>query len=352
MTTDGTGEERGRAGRALERIGSFAATVGRTGPKKRPVRILVEAGLALAIFGFLIFTVVSQWTEIREQGVEFSLVWLIPALLMMVGYYTLAAWLWGVILARLGSPVSFGEAQRIWALPLLVRYIPGSVLFVLARILLAERVGVPRRVATAGIVYEMALSIAAALAISTWFLIAHPDLSDYWTRWLPLLVVPLLVAVLHPKIFGPLSARLLRALGREPLPETIGFGSVVGLFGLFGLAWAVLGVGVFFASRSAYVLGVGDLAVVAASQTIGYLAAVASAVVPAGLGVRDAAFAWAVKVTIPGGSFAVGAALAIAVRATQTVAELIYVGSVSVVERRRGRTGKSEETVRSPDPAA
>ena len=352
MATDGTGEERGPVGRFLERVGSFAATVGRTGPKKRPVRIALEAGLAIAIFGFLVFTVVSQWSEVREQGVEFSLLWLIPALAVIVGYYTMAAWLWGLILTQLGSPVTFGDSQRIWALPLLVRYIPGSVLFVLARILLAERVGVPRRVATAGIVYEMALSIAAALAISTWFLIAHPDLSDYWTRWLPLLVVPLLVAVLHPKIFGPLSSRLLRALGREPLPATIGFGSVLVLFGLFALAWAVMGVGVFFASRSAYVLELGDLAVVASSQAIGYLAAVASAVVPAGLGVRDAAFAWAVKVAIPSQSFAVGATLAIAVRATQTVAELIYVGSVSAIERRRKRADRDLRPGVEPEPGS
>lgn len=347
MATEGEGKERGAAGRVLEKIGSFAATVGKTGPKKRPVRILVEGGLALAIFGFLIFTVVSQWSEIRDQGVEFSLLWLIPALVVIVGYYTMAAWLWGVILARLGNPVTFGEAQRIWALPLLVRYIPGSVLFVLARILLAEKVGVPRRVATAGLVYEQALSIAAALTISTWFLIVHPDLADYWTRWLPLLIVPLLMALLHPKVFGPLSTKLLTALGREPLPETIGFRSVIALFGLFLVTWSIMGLGVFFAARSAYVLGVGDLVVVAASQTIGFLAAVASAVVPAGLGVRDAAFAWAVKVAIPGGSFGVGAALAIAVRAAQTVAELIYVGSVSMVDRRsrRGETDGPEPQV-------
>ena len=49
-------------------------------------------------------------------------------------------------------------------------------------------------------------------------------------------------------------------------------------------------------------------------------------VAPAGLGVRDAAFAWAVKAALPGGSFAVGSLIAIAVRGVMTVVELIYVG--------------------------
>ena len=52
MATDGTGEGRGKFGRVLEKIGSFAATVGKSGPKKKPVRILIEGGLALAIFGY------------------------------------------------------------------------------------------------------------------------------------------------------------------------------------------------------------------------------------------------------------------------------------------------------------
>ena len=69
---------------------------------------------------------------------------------------------------------------------------------------------------------------------------------------------------------------------------------------------------------------------------IGFLAAVISAVTPAGLGVRDTAFAWAVKTALPSGSFGVGAVIAIAVRAVQTVVELIYVGAVTLISRRRG----------------
>ena len=58
-------------------------------------------------------------------------------------------------------------------------------------------------------------------------------------------------------------------------------------------------------------------------------------VAPAGLGVRDAAFAWAVKAAV-GGSFALGSLIAIAVRGVMTVGELIYVGAVTVLGRREG----------------
>ena len=54
-----------------------------------------------------------------------------------------------------------------------------------------------------------------------------------------------------------------------------------------------------------------------------------------GLGVRDGAFAWAVKVALPGGSFALGAAIAIAARLAMTAVELAYVAAITLAGRRR-----------------
>lgn len=343
MSDEPTRLEENESPSLLHRLGHLGSTIGKKTPKNKSTKYIVQGVFAFLIFAFLVFTVVSQWSELREKGVEFNLIWLLPAILAMLVYYTMSASLWGLILKFMGSPVSPGEAQKIWAQPLLVRYIPGSVLFVLARVLMAEKAGVSRRVSTAGIVYEQAVSIAAAMTIASYFLIAHPDLQENPLRWIPLLVTPLLVGFLHPRIFEPVSRKALTALGREPLPTTMSFGGVLTVYGCYLMLWCLMGIGVFFAARSVHFLGLSDLAVVAASQMIGFLAAVVSAVTPAGLGVRDAAFAWAVKVALPSGSFGVGAAIAIAVRATQTVVELIYVGVVTLIARRTG--GKLSEDV-------
>ena len=66
---------------------------------------------------------------------------------------------------------------------------------------------------------------------------------------------------------------------------------------------------------------------VGSAQALGYVAALATLVAPAGLGVRDAVFAWAVKGAVPGSSFAVGSLIAIAVRGVLTVVEVIYVAA-------------------------
>ncbi|MEX0620104.1 MAG: hypothetical protein WD181_00800 [Solirubrobacterales bacterium] len=335
MAEEPTSDSKSRPTGLLHRLGHLGATVGRQKPKKKSTRLIVQGGLAAVIFGFLLLTVISQWSELREQGVAFNLIWLVPGIIAMLVFYALSAAVWGLILRLLDSPVTAAEAQRIWAQPLLVRYIPGSVLFVLARVLLAEKVGVSRRVATAGIVYEQAAAITAALSIATWFLIAHPDTQDLWFRWLPVLIIPVMVLLLSPRVFGPVSSRILIALGREPLPKMMSFGGVLAVYGCYLVLWSVMGIGVFFAARSVYQVALVDFPIVAAAQMIGYLAAVVSAVMPAGLGVRDAAFAWGVKAALPSGSFGVGAVIAIAVRATQTVVELIYVGAVTWYARRR-----------------
>lgn len=324
----------GRKADALRRIGSLAASVGRTGPKRRSSRLLLQGGLTFAIFGLLVYTVASQWSGIRQQGIEFNLVWLLPAVPLIALFFVGSALVWGLILRLLGSPVGLADGQRIWAQPLLIRYIPGTVLFVFARILMAERAGVSRRVSVAGLVYEQAATICGALTVASWFLIAHPDLQGNPIRWLPLLVLPVIALLLHPRVFGPLAIRALTALGRDPLPRLMRFRDVMAVYLAYVAIWTVMGLGVFCAARSVHYFGAGDLATVAASQSIGFLAAVASAVTPAGLGVRDAAFAWAVKVALPGGSFGVAAALALAVRAVQTATELLYVGAVTLVTRR------------------
>ena len=79
-----------------------------------------------------------------------------------------------------------------------------------------------------------------------------------------------------------------------------------------------------------------EILTVGSAQAVGYVAALVTLVAPAGLGIRDAAFAWAVKVAVPGGSFAVGSLIAIVVRGVLTVVEVVYVGAVTALGRREG----------------
>jgi glycosyltransferase 2 family protein len=322
----------------LHRIGEAGARFGTRPPRSKRVRLAIQLGIAIVIFGFLVLTVVNQWSEIKNEGVHFHVVWLIPAFVFLPLFYALSAVGWDLILRFLGHRIGVGQAQVAWGQPLLARYVPGSVLYVLGRVLLSERAGVQRRVTIASIVYEQAISATSAVAFAAYFLISHPDLQGQPLRWAVLLLIPLAIALLHPRIFGPLADRVLRAFGREPLPEVIPLRGVIVLLLYYLFVWGVVALGMYSVARSVIDIPftAHDVLTVGSAQAVGYVAALVTLVAPAGLGIRDAAFAWAVKGAVPGNSLAVGSLIAIAVRGVLTVVELLYVGLVTVIGRREG----------------
>jgi hypothetical protein len=320
----------------LHRIGEAGARVGTRPPRSKRVRLALQIGLAVLIFGFLILTVIDQWSEIQSEGVHFHVGWLIPAVIILPAFYVLSAFGWDLTLRFLGHPIGFGRAQVAWGQPLLARYVPGSVLYVLGRVLLSERAGVPRRITIASIVYEQAISATSAILVAAYFIINHPDLQGDPIRWAVLLLIPAAIALLHPRVFGPLANKALGAFGREPLPAVISLRGVISLIVFYSLNWIVVAFGIYCVARSVTYIPFDDLLLVGSAQAIGYFAALVTLVAPAGLGVRDAAFAWAVKAALPGKSFALGSLIAIAVRGVMTVGELIYVAAVTALGRREG----------------
>jgi hypothetical protein len=318
----------------LHRIGEAGARFGTRPPRSKRVRLAIQLGIAIVIFGFLVLTVVNQWAEIKDKGVHFHVWWLIPAFIILPIFYALNAVGWDLTLRFLGCQLGFGRAQVAWGQPLLARYVPGSVLYVLGRVLLSERAGVPRRITIASIVYEQALQATSAICLAAYFIISHPDLQGQPLRWSVLLLIPVAIALLHPRIFGPLADRVLRAFGREPLPVVISLRGVVTLLAFYTLNWVVVALGIYCVARSVSTISADDILVVGAAQAIGYVAALVTLVAPAGLGIRDAAFAWAVKGAVPSQSFAIGSLVAIAVRGVLTVVELLYVGIVTALGKR------------------
>lgn len=320
----------------LHRIGEGAARIGSRPPRSRRVRLAIQLGIAVLVFGFLVLTVVNQWAEIKDEGVHFHVAWLIPAFVILPCFYALSALGWDLILRFLGYRIGVRQAQVAWGQPLLARYVPGSVLYVLGRVLLSERAGVPRRITIASIVYEQAISATSAIAVAAYFFISHPDLQGEPLRWAVLLLIPVLIALLSPTVFRPLADRALRAFGRDPLPEVISLRGVIALLAFYSLNWGVVAVGIYCVARSVSTIPVSDIPVVGSAQAVGYVAALVTLIAPAGLGIRDAAFAWAVKVAVPANSFAIGSLIAIAVRGVLTVVEVIFVAIVTVLGRREG----------------
>ena len=103
----------------------------------------------------------------------------------------------------------------------------------------------------ASIAYEQAISATTAIIFAAYFFITHPDLAGPAAA----LCVPAPDSgwrsrLLHPRVFGPLADRLLRAFGREPLPAVISMRGVIGLLGFYLLNWVVIAIGTYCVARS------------------------------------------------------------------------------------------------------
>jgi hypothetical protein len=151
-----------------------------------------------------------------------------------------------------------------------------------------------------------------------------------------LVLIPLAIGLLHPRVFGPLADSVLRAFGRDPLPAVMEMRGVLTMIAFFIANWGVMAVGTYCVARSVSDIPSDQLLTVGSAQALGYVAALATLVAPAGLGIRDAVFAWAVKGAVPGGSFAVGSLIAIAVRGVLTMVEVVFVAAVTALGRRQG----------------
>jgi hypothetical protein len=322
----------GRSRTLLERAGSAAAGIGQAGPRHPTARLALQWGLAALIFGFLVFFVVRQAGDLPDFDWRFSPGWLVLSAAAVLAFYFAQCELWRMIVRTLGSPVPAREGRAVWGKPIIARYVPTNALMVVGRVVMAEKLGVPKRVCLASIVYELTLGLATAVMVGAYFVIALPDLEDQPARFAILALIPLVLAAIHPRLFGPLANFGLRKLGREPLPSILPFRAVLPLaLGYLG-TWALIGIGVCGFAAALHPLDASDLAYVGAAYPMAFCVAVLTFIVPSGLGTRDAALAIGIKAVLP---TTVATAIAVGFRIFQTALELLLVGAFVVLARRR-----------------
>jgi hypothetical protein len=202
---------------------------------------------------------------------------------------------------------------------------------VVGRVVMAERQGVSKRTCLASIVYELGLAVTTAVMVGTYFVITLPQLDDRQARYAILVIVPLALIALHPRVFHPLADFALRKLGRPPLPATLPMSRVLELALVYLVGWVAIGSAVVGFAAALHPLDAQDVAYAAAAYPVAFCFAVATFVVPGGLGTRDVALAISLAAVLPG---AVATAIAVGFRIFQTVVELLYVAVVTGLGRR------------------
>jgi hypothetical protein len=202
---------------------------------------------------------------------------------------------------------------------------------VVGRVVLAERAGITKRVCLASIVYELGLGLCAAVIGGAYFFITLPSLQHTPARYAILLVIPIGLVGLHPRVFKPLADRALGKLGREPLPAALPYRAVLMLVPAYLVGWVLVGIGLFTFALALQPLPFDKLPYIAAAYPVAFCVSVLTFIVPSGLGTRDATLATAIDVVLP---LTVATAIAVAFRIFQTAVELTFVGTLIMLARR------------------
>ena len=224
----------------------------------------------------------------------------------------------------------------IWARSLLGRYVPGSVVMILGRVVLSYERGVPRKATLAGMAYEQLLSVGVAAAGGVAFIALYGtgggdgDGGDARV-WL-LALLPLGLLALHPRVFGPASAWVLRRARREPLPRLLAGRPLVAVLAWYAGTAVLLGAGIWLTVRSAAGPEAGGPAFVGLAFLLSFAVSMVAVIFPSGLGIREGAFALALAQNVPGG---VAVALSVGSRLVLTLVELVFVALAVLAGRRR-----------------
>lgn len=294
-----------------------------------PVRRALIGALALVVATFVLLSIVSQVGSLDEFEWRFEVSWLLAAIVLLVLLQAMHAELWRRILHDLGGPMPAARAWRIWNLSLLARYVPTQILMAVTRIAMCERSGTPRRVTAASIVYEFAIVVGTAAALSLAWLLDHPNLENEPWRFVVLAAPIGLLVGLHPRVFSRLSEKMLPRLGSPQLERFISVGRLAWYVAAYVVSFIVGGLAVVALLKAIH--PVGDVPVVLlGAYAVGYAASVLAFAIPGGLGARDAAMASVLSLAVP---FGVALAAALVVRIVQTLVEVAFAAASPLLGR-------------------
>jgi hypothetical protein len=236
---------------------------------------------------------------------------------------------WRQILIGLGVDPPRASSFRVFFVGQLGKYLPGSVWPVVAQMEYGKKNGIARRTILAANVLTLALSLAVGLVIGA-ALVPLASTSALQTYGWFYLLLPFLLALLHPRTIPGLLDWLFARIGRPPLGQRLTWSAMWRAACWALLSWVLLGLHLYALSTG---LGVTGPRVLAA--TIGGFALAASVGIlvvpaPAGAGIRDVVLIATLGVSLTGAQ-ALGVGLAS--RVILIVVDLVMAALAVVVAR-------------------
>jgi len=288
--------------------------------RKRLLSGVSGVALVLLIFGFMLRTLYLRWEEIVSYEWNLDYLALIIAFSLMLSASAFYAYLWKLILHRLGTPLSYRKSYRVFFLSQLGRYLPGKVWGILGLVYLSQKEGVSKVVSGASVTLQLLLQVVSGIMV---FAVTLP----FWSRTdsmrdLYVLFVFLAVGLvlLHPALVNRGLNLALRITGQTEMDLSWRYSYLLGQLGLWGVFWFVNGVAYYFLIRSIYSSSLPQVPVLAGIFAIAWVAGFVSLLTPAGLGVMEGTLALLLSFYFP---VHVATIIALWTRVARTASDLV-----------------------------
>ena len=315
-----------------------AFTFARRPPVKRALRL----GVLALILLFVGRSLVLSWGDIAHQHWHINWPLLVLGFALLIGQELSYGFIWQTILRQLGYVLPWRICLRIYLAAEFVRYIPGNVWHVMARVTAVEREGVPKSFGLASMTVELATKIATAaltFALSLfWWGSLHglAGIGRIASLSLALIAVPMLVVGLHPRLLEWGLNRALKLLKRDPITLKLTFADI-GRIALAWLAsWLVAGLGFWLALQAVLPLhpSLSVALVCVGIYALGWDVGFLSFITPSGLFFREGAVALLLHLSGIVPDVVLGGVIAVfASRLLPTLAEIVSVTGAYLATR-------------------
>ncbi len=294
----------------------------------------LQIGLVTTTLALCAWAVVDQWHKAAPLLEHAKPGYLLLAFATVAAYYLVFILGWIRMLEAWEIRVSYRVALQAEMVSMLAKYLPGGVWTPAARTVALRRGGgvtdTPRVLAS--ILIEACLSAISGVIVFV--------VSLAWVHgvdaplWALILFAVVLASLLHPRIFRPVSNRLLRPFTEETI-EPLPFGLTMFLLVFYCATWVLAGFAVYFMLRSlGSNPGLATIPYLGGVSAIGAIVSVLAVFLPSGLGAREASM-YALLLAVTTSGPALGAT--IINRLAITLVELVLFGAGVAGWRRPAR---------------
>lgn len=261
----------------------------------------VKIAFGVAVLAFGVVFVASRWNELSGALAQAAPGWIVAAFLFaMLGQWA-AALGFRAALAASSRWLPIVDVAQVFFVSQLGKYIPGSVWPIVAVSEMCRKYGIARRAGAIAGLLALLFSVVTGGLLGIVLVLVGASGGGAGLWWLVLLV-PVALGAVHPRVVAPTINFLLRLVRRAPVELDLAGAALRGSLGWPVVSWLFLGLQCW-----ALVVALGGPALTSLAASIGgfalaYAAGTLFVPAPAGAGVREAVLGVALVSTIGGSS--------------------------------------------------